>query len=73
MIGCKVISMPCQMRLATRMNNDRWREKNEMTDVALASYFIRVTLWSQGTEDEKRDEILSSAWKVITLLTPKTA
>lgn len=45
----------------------------EMTDVALASYFMRVTLWSQGTEDEKRDEILSSAWKVITLLTPKTA
>ncbi|NNN10732.1 MAG: mechanosensitive ion channel family protein [Acidimicrobiaceae bacterium] len=43
----------------------------EMTDVSLASYFMRVTLWSQGTDDEKRDEILSSAWKVITRLAPR--
>lgn len=40
----------------------------EMTDVGIANYSVRITLWSRETDDRVKDRILHSAWKVIARL-----
>ena len=40
----------------------------ELTDIGIASYSARVTVWSRESEERVKDRILQSAWKVISQL-----
>lgn len=40
----------------------------ELTDIGIASYSARVTVWSRESDERVRDRILQSVWKVISQL-----
>lgn len=37
----------------------------ELTDVGVANYVAKVTVWSRETEERARDRVLQSVWKVL--------
>lgn len=43
----------------------------ELTEIGIANYAIRITLWSREPEDRVKDRALKSAWKVLAELDAK--
>lgn len=40
----------------------------EMTDIAIATYSVRITLWSRESDERVKDRVLQSGWRVVSKL-----